>query len=98
MFDDRWKAPGDVALYKNIADSSRPEQTDRFAEKENTFTLSSLNLTYEFPEKICNKLCMRNLRVGINATDLFRLSTVKIERGTDYLYSKGFEITLNTVF
>ena len=98
VFDDRWKAPGDVALYKNIADSSRPEQTDRFAEKENTFTLSSLNLTYEFPEKICNKLCMRNLRVGINATDLFRLSTVKIERGTDYLYSKGFEITLNTVF
>ena len=91
VFDDRWKAPGDVALYKNIADSSRPEQTDRFAEKENTFTLSSLNLTYEFPEKICNKLHMRNLRVGINATDLFRLSTVKIERGTDICTARGLK-------
>ena len=56
------------------------------------------NEKYEFPEKICSKLRMRNLRVGINATELFRCSTVKIERGTDYLYSKGFEITLNTVF
>ena len=98
VFDHRWKQPGDVALYKDIADSSRPQQTDRFAEKENTLTLSTLSLTYEFPEKICSKLRMRNLRVGINATELFRCSTVKIERGTDYLYSKGFEITLNTVF
>lgn len=98
VFDDRWKEPGDIALYKDIADSSRPQQTDRFAEKENTLTLSTLSLTYEFPERICSKLRMRNLRVGINATDLFRVSTVKIERGTDYLYSKGFEITLNTTF
>lgn len=98
VFDDRWKQPGDYALYKDIADSSRPEQTDRFAEKENTLTLSALNLSYEFPEKICSKMRMRNLRVGINFTDLFRLSTVKIERGTEYLYSQGFEITLSTIF
>lgn len=98
VFDDRWREPGDIALYKDISDSSRPEQTDRFAEKENTLTLSVLNLSYEFPDKICSKMRMRNLRVGINFTDLFRLSTVKIERGTEYLYSKGFEITLNTTF
>lgn len=98
VFDDRWKQPGDVALYKDIADTSRPQQTDRFAEKENTLTLSALNIGYEFPDKICSKLRMRNLRVGINFTDILRLSTVKIERGTDYLYSQGFEITLNTIF
>lgn len=98
VFDDRWKNPGDVAIYKDIADTSTPKQTDRFAEKENTLTLTSLNLTYEFSDKICQKLHMRNLRVGINFTDLFRLSTVKIERGTDYLYSQGFEVTLSTIF
>jgi hypothetical protein len=98
VFDDRWKNPGDVAIYKDIADTSTPKQTDRFAEKENTLTLTSLNLTYEFSDKICQKLHMRNLRVGINFTDLFRLSTVKIERGTDYLYSQGFELTLSTIF
>ena len=95
VFDDRWKKPGDVALYKNIADSSRPEQTTRFAELENTMTLSSLNISYEFDDKVCKTLHVRNMRTGINFTDILRLSSVKIERGTDYLYSQGFELFLN---
>lgn len=95
VFDDRWKQPGDVAIYKNITDTSTPKQTDRFAEKENTLTLGSLNLSYEFNDKLCKKLYLRNMRAGINFTDILRLSTVKIERGTDYLYSQGFELYLN---
>ena len=98
VFDDRWKEPGDYAFYKDIADSSRPEQTDRFAEKENTLTLSSLNISYEFDDKLCSKLHLRNLRTGINFTDILRLSTVKIERGTSYLYSQGFELYLSLTF
>ena len=98
VFDDRWKEPGNVAIYKDIADSSRPEQTTRFAELENTLTLGTLNLSYEFSDKVCKKLKMRNLRTGINFTDILRLSTVKIERGTDYLYSQGFEMFLNVTF
>ena len=98
VFDERWKQPGDLAFYKNIADASRPQQTDRFAEKENTLNLGTLNLSYEFGKQVCDKIHARNLRCGINFTDLFRLSTVKIERGTDYLYSKGFEISLSATF
>ena len=98
VFDDRWKQPGDVAYYKNIADSSRPEQTTRFAELENTVTLGTLNLNYQFPESVCNSLHVRNLRAGINFTDILRLSSVKIERGTSYLYSQGFEMTLSATF
>ena len=95
VFDDRWKQPGDHALYKNIADTSRPEQTDRFAEEEHTLSLGSLNIGYEFDENFCNRHKLRNMRVGVNFTDILRLSTVKIERGTDYLYSQGFEFYLN---
>lgn len=98
VFDDRWKQPGDVALYKNIADSSRPEQTTRFAEKEHTLSLGSLNFSYEFSDKFCKHLKLRNLRAGINFTDILRLSTVKIERGTDYLYSQGFEMNFSATF
>ncbi|MEG2278277.1 MAG: TonB-dependent receptor, partial [Odoribacter sp.] len=98
-FDERWKNPGDIALYKNIAiNKSIPKQTDRFVEKENVFTLSTLNVGYEFNQNICSKLYVRNLRLGVNLTDLFRISNVKIERGTDYLYSNGFEFTLSTTF
>ena len=38
---------------------------------------------------------LRNLRCGVNFTDILRLSTVKIERGTDYLYSNGVEFFVN---
>ena len=95
VFESRWKKPGDNALYKDIADTSRPKQTDRFAEEENTLTLGSLNLSYEFSDKFCEKLKLRNMRAGLNFTDILRLSTVKIERGTDYLYSQGFEFYFN---
>lgn len=95
VFDDRWKQPGDVAIYKNISDTSTPKQTDRFAEEEKTLTLGSLNLSYEFDDKFCKKLYLRNMRAGINFTDILRFSSVKIERGTDYLYGQGFELYLN---
>ncbi len=101
VFDSRWKNPGDNALYRDIADTSTDYMyyhTDRFAEEENTLTLGTLNLSYQFDEKFCKKLHLRNLRAGINMTDVFRLSTVKIERGTSYLYSKGFEIFVNATF
>ncbi len=98
VFDDRWKQPGDIACYKNIADSSTPRQTDRFAEKENTLNLGTLNLSYEFQPDFCKKLHLRNLRCGINFTDILRFSSVKIERGTDYLYSQGFEINVSATF
>lgn len=98
VFDDRWKQPGDVAIYKDIADSSRPEQTDRFAELENTITLGTVNLSYQFPENVCKSLHVRNLRAGINFTDILRLSSVEIERGTSYLYSQGFELSLSATF
>lgn len=99
VFESRWKQAGDIALYKDISDTSRPKQTDRFAEEENTLTLTSLNLSYEFPQAMVQKkLGLRNLRVGVNFTDLLRFSTIKMERGTEYLYSRGFEMTLNTTF
>ena len=98
VFDSRWKQPGDVAIYKNIADDTRPEQTTRFAELENTFTLGTVNLSYQFPERVCESLHVRNMRAGINFTDILRLSSVKIERGTSYLYSQGFEMSLSATF
>ena len=83
------------SIYKDIADTSRPQQTDRFAEKENTLSLGSLNISYEFGDELCKRMSLRNMRVGVNFTDMLRFSTVKIERGTDYLYSQGFEFYLN---
>lgn len=98
VFTSRWKNPGDVTIYKDIANTSAPLFTDRFVEKENVFSFGAVNFGYQFDEKFASRLGMRNLRVGLNFTDILRLSSVKIERGTGYLYSNGFEFTLSATF
>lgn len=98
VFYDRWKQVGDVALYRNIADLSTPRYTTRFVEKENTLTLSRFNVSYELGQRFVKKLGMSKAAFGISANDLFRASTVRIERGTAYLYSRGMDFNLNVMF
>lgn len=102
VFSDRWKGKGDIAFYRDIKDKdtwgTSPKHTDRFVEKENVFTLGTVNLAYEFGQDFCSRIGVRNLRIGVNLTDILRFSSVKMERGTDYLFSNGFEFTLGTTF
>ena len=69
--------------------------SDRFVENENELWLSSINLSYEVPQNILSAWKIQRLRVGLGASDLFRLSTVKYERGTTYPYSRSFNLTFN---
>src|SRR5690606_1262970 len=79
VFNDRWKQPGDYALYKNIADQSAPRQTSRFVEKDNTLSLNRLNLNYELSqEPFVKRIGASRLAVGISMNDVFRASTVQI--------------------
>ena len=98
VFDSRWKQPGDLAIYRDIADSSAPRMTDRFVEKDNTLNFASINIGYNFPQSICSKFFAQSMWLGVNIKDIVRLSTVKVERGTYYPYSKGFEIDLTLTF
>ena len=97
---NRWRYEGDdtdipMALY---GEAYNYLGSDRFVEKENVLTITSVNLGYEFPQRICQKMMLRNLRLGVNLSDILRFSNVKVERGLDYLYGNGFEFTLSTTF
>lgn len=98
VFNDRWKNPGDISIYKDIADRSTPRQTTRFVEKENTLSLSRLNISYELNQPFIKNLGINKFSFGVSMNEVFRLSTVKIERGTDYLYSRGIDLNLNILF
>lgn len=98
VFDSRWKNPGDVASYRDIADQSSPKQTTRFVEKDNTIELSRLNLSYEVGSQFTKRLGISKMSAGVSVNNLFRLSTVEMERGTEYLFSRGFDLTLNVIF
>lgn len=73
-------------------------QSSRFVEKRNEFYLSSLGFFYEFTSEWVKHIYLKRLRIGVNFSDVLRLSTVKFERGTSYPYMRGFNFTISPTF
>lgn len=92
---DRWQKAGDVAQFKNIADQSTTPMSSRFVQKENTLTLESFQIGYEFDPGFAKKLGISGLRVNAYMNDIFRISTLKEERGTDYPFARSVSFALS---
>jgi len=95
---DRWKKPGDIAKYKAINNTSETKQTSRFIEEENYITLSSLNLSYQFTLEQLKGLGIERLKLSLIGNDVFRLSTVKMERGTTYPFARNYSVSAQITF
>lgn len=98
VLEQRWKKPGDQALYKNIADLGTSFLSDRFVQKENILELNSVYASYDFNKAFCNKLAMKNLRLSLTVNDAYRWSSMKIERGLEYPFARLFTFSLQTSF
>ena len=98
VFLNRWRNPGDIADYRDIADQTAPRQTTRFVEKDNTFSLDRLNFAYDFDRQLAKKIGASKISFAVSMNDVFRLSTVRMERGTNYLYSRGVDFNINVLF
>lgn len=99
VLTDRWQKPGDKVALKDIADrdlTTRP--TTRFMQEYNTLSLTSLTLQYELPREVSRKFGVERLRVEGNCGELFRLSSVKQERGLSYPFARNFNFTLMVNF
>lgn len=98
VFNSRWKQPGDVAEYKDIADSSTPSQSTRFLQTENYLTLRSLSVGYQFTREQLKPLRLQRASIELLTNDLFYLTSVKRERGLDYPFSRTIEMSLRVSF
>ncbi|MFD2553514.1 SusC/RagA family TonB-linked outer membrane protein [Sphingobacterium tabacisoli] len=95
---ERWKQPGDVTLYRRIDDTSAPYQTTRLVQRNDFLRLQTLTLTYDLPKRTLEHLRMERARIMVTSSDLFRFSTVKMERGTTYPYAQTVSLGLNLTF
>lgn len=95
---ERWKNPGDEVVFRRIDDTSTPRQTTRLMFDNNIFSMESLSLAYTLPVKYARMLHTERIRAQISTTDLFRLSTIKQERGTDYPFARTFTAGLSITF
>lgn len=99
VFYDRWKEPGDVAYFKGVDDRTKTKASSRFVMKENTLECRSLNVSYDFnSEWIQRHLSMTYLSIGFYTEDVFRISTIKQERGITYPFARKFSVSLTARF
>lgn len=95
---DRWKKAGDVAMFRRIDDQTTVYQSTRLVQDNNFLSLSTLSLSYEFPREKLQNIFLERCKFVFTATDLFRMSTIKQERGTSYPFAQSFSLGVNLTF
>lgn len=96
--EERWKEPGDDVFYRSIKQYASPYQTTRFVFDDNLFSLETISLSYDLPLKYAQKIRAERLKITASSTDVFRLSTIRQERGTSYPFARTFSIGLSATF
>lgn len=84
----RWKQPGDIVFFKNFDDVT-DERSSRFVMKDNVFELASFSVQYRWDSDFVKKnLKLRSLNLSLNMNNLGYFSSIKMERGTAYPFSR----------
>jgi TonB-linked SusC/RagA family outer membrane protein len=96
--DQKWTKPGDVTFYKNITDLGITYASSRFVQKYNYLELQSINLSYDFNKDWIRKYGFKSLRPSITANDIFRSSSVEVERGIAYPFARNVTFSLLATF
>ena len=100
VLSDTWQQAGDVAKFKRITSSpTTTYPTTRFVEKNNELQFASFSCYYDFKyQSWLQKIKLERLKLSFYMNDLFRVSTVKTERGLDYPYARSFSFQLSATF
>jgi len=112
VLSSTWQKPSDVRPYKALGsveiqnpDGSwtrkfiRTQPSDRFVQDRNEVTLASVNLSYDFYKMaFIKKVGMERLRCGFYTNDAFMLSSIRVERGLTYPFSRKFSFSLQATF
>lgn len=102
----RWMQPGDEAQYrkiwlytdKNAIAAITSKMTSRFVQRENTLAGESINLGYDFPNRIIKNWRMSSLRVNAYMNDIFRISSITRERGIEYPFANSASFSISVGF
>ena len=95
---DRWQEAGDIAPFKGISLTEKTPMSSRFVEKDNSIALESLRIGYEFDSRRLQKIHMRALRLNAYMNDIFRISSIKTERGISYPFARSVSFSLSAAF
>lgn len=95
---DRWQKPGDVAKYKGISLTDQTPMSDRFVADENVLSAESISAGYNFESPRLVAWGISGLNVRGYMSQIFRVSTVKEERGISYPFARSVSFSVGARF
>lgn len=99
VLTDRWKEPGDVSFFKTISvNGSSTNASSRFVQDDNSLELASVSLLYRLNQEQLKNSRFKQLSFGIYMNDVFRLSSISVERGIDYPFARSFSVSIQAGF
>lgn len=72
--------------------------SSRFVMNENTLSGESFQIGYEFTGNYIKRAGLSALAIQAYATDVFRISSVKSERGIEYPFARSVSFSLSLTF
>ena len=100
-----WSEPGQKAPYRKLDISPNgyrmqpTKPTSRFVMKNNELYISSLNVGYDFQDmQALRNIGIERLKLSFYMNELFRFSSIEIERGTSYPFARNFSLSLQATF
>lgn len=99
-YDLGWTQPGDVSDYTKIMMYKTPTRlTSRFVQDDNTLNLNSLSLSYNFyKHNFVKRIGLSALQLTAITNDIYRSSSIQIERGTDNPFARTYSLSLRCTF
>lgn len=112
VYSGRWKEAGQMTQFRRIFndynnyplyfealdEGSYTRATTRFVQDNNELNLSAISLYYDLPRKCLKPLGFERLRVQANMNDVYKWSTIEIERGTSYPFARTLSLSLSATF
>ncbi len=95
----RWQKPGDIVKFKRIDDTSTTHMSSRFVAEENTIQCSSIRLGYQTSTaKWLKNIGATSVSFNAYMNNIFRISTIKEERGTSYPFERSVTCSVGINF
>lgn len=95
---DRWQTHGDKAQFKGISLTETTKISSRFLQRENVLSGESISASYDIYSKKLARWGISSLRLQATMNDIFRISSVKEERGIDYPFARTMSMSLSVTF
>ena len=95
---ERWQEVGDIVHFKDIASAASTPMSSRFVINENVLSGESISFGYETAGKWVRAIKAQGVSFRLYMNDIFRISSFKEERGTDYPFSKNVSLSVGVRF